>query len=85
MIERGHYGVKVMVDQVFRTNAKVTYLSPGWQDEAVGDNDIVEFFRLKPFSECIFFTPNSKVKDAFQEFQRKGKISDALVAKFDHA
>jgi len=84
-IERGHYGVKVKVEELFRECAKVIYLTTGWKDEPIGTIETVEFYRLKPFTEFLFFIPNSKAKKGFEDLGNEGRISNVLVAQFDHA
>jgi hypothetical protein len=52
--------VKVRLEEIIKSTATVTYVSPGWNDEAVGTKGKVELRRLqKAVSSTILFSQPS--------------------------
>jgi hypothetical protein len=80
---RGHSGVEVRVDQIIKATAAVTYLTPGWRDEAIGTQGKVEILRLKRIvkSTIHFSIPSKFLSDAIRE-GRTLKVSKLLSDSF---
>jgi hypothetical protein len=78
--------VEVTVDHIIKSTATVTYLTPGWKDEAIGTQGKVELLRLKRIvdSTIHFSTPSKFLSDAIRE-GRTLKVSKLLSDFFFNA